>query len=299
MFKQTRSMFLRQSSKNRQFVLVSLLMTFGGTVMAQPLVTGDLSVYYSFDFFMDEVTDLSGNNPPLNGDVSGNVVRDDNDAIRGSSAFINSAPNFVPEHFIAIGGCDQIENPEACEALPPDRVPSTGYTIATWVKLQETGGDQSIHQVMSSDGSFAVHAQAQGNGELRLHLRGQQQSENIAGIRTGQWQADEWFHYAATYDQPNDAWALYFNGQQIAGGPTNLDAGNVPLGDWGRGSLIGIVPDRNRQAFGRFDEYYIFTRAITPAEVLTLYESVPEPSAATLLVLAALPSVLVRRRFSI
>ena len=292
MFMQMR---LRPSSNQCQFVLVSLWMALASAVMAQPLVTGDLSVYYSFDSFVSEVADLSGSDPPLNGDVYGNVVRDDNDAMRGSSAFIHSAPNFDPEHFIAIGGCDQIENPAACDALPSHRVPSTAYTVAAWVKLQETGGDQSIHQVTSSDGSFAVHAQAQANGELRLHLRGQLPSENIVGIRTGHWEADQWFHYAATYDQPNDAWALYFNGEEIAGGPTNLAAGNVPLGDWGRGSLMGMTPDRNRQAFGHFDEYYIFTRAITPAEVWTLYASVPEPSAATLLTLAAL-SAWARRR---
>ena len=257
---------------------VMWLAVLGGTAMAQPLVTGDLSVYYSFDEFEDVVPDESGADPPLDGDVYGIVGRVD-DAIRGDgSALIFSEPDFTPEHFIAIGGCDQIENPEACEELPPDRVPSTGYTIASWVKLQDTGGDQSIHQAMSADGSFVVHAQAQANGELRVHLRGQQQSENIAGIRVapptdnGRWPEEEWWHFAVTYDQPSDVWALWYNGQPIVGGPTNLDAGPVPLGDWGRGSLIGIVPDRNRQAFGQFDEYYIFTRALEEGEIECLFD---------------------------
>ena len=246
------------------FVAMCLLMMVGGAVMAQPLVTGDLSVYYSFNSFVDEVPDESGADPPLNGDVYG-VVGQIDDAKRGAgSAFIFSEPAFNPEHFIAIGGCDGIENPEACDALPPDRVPSTGFTIATWAKLQSTGGDQSIFQAQSGDGSFVVHAQAQNDGQLRLHLRGQAQSENIIGVRTGQWTEEEWFHYAITYDQPNDVWGLFFNGQAIAGGPSEL---NVPLGDWGQGALIGIVPDRARQAFGQFDDYYIFTRALSPEEI--------------------------------
>ncbi len=240
--------------------------------MAQPLVTGELSVYYSFDEFVDEVPDLSGNNPPLNGDVYG-IVGQTDDAVRGAgSAYIFSEPDFLPEHFIAIGGCDGLENPEACDDLPPDRVPSTGFTVATWAKLQETGGDQLIFQAQSGDGSFVVHAQAQGDHQLRIHLRGQQQSENIVAFRGGQWTEEEWFHFAATYDQPNDVWGLFFNGQPIAGGSTTEGAGNIPLGDWGRGSLIGVTPDRGRQAFGQFDEYYIFTRAISPGEIECLFD---------------------------
>ena len=83
------------------------------------------------------------------------------------------------------------------------------------------------------------------------------------------WPENTWFHYAATYDQPNDIWAMYYNGQAIAGGATNLNAGNIPIGDWGLGSTIGTTTDRNRQLFGKVDEYYIFTRAISPEEVVS------------------------------
>lgn len=256
------------------FLVMCMVITCGGALMAQPLVTGDLSVYYSFDDFVDEVPDESGNELPLDGVVYGIVGKVD-DAVRGDgSAFIFSEPFFDPEHFIAIGGCDQFEDLDACEAIPEDRIPSTGFTVATWAKLQSTGGDQSIFQAMSGDGSFVVHAQAQNSQELRIHLRGQLQSENINGFVGGIWPEEEWFHYAVTYDQPNNVWALYFNGQPIAGGPAEGNAGNVPLGDWGRGALIGIVPDRNRQAFGQFDEYYIFTRAITSEEVEILFDLV-------------------------
>ena len=55
------------------FVVMCLLMAFGGALKAQPLVTGDLSVYYSFDDFVDEVPDESGNAIQLNGDVYGEL----------------------------------------------------------------------------------------------------------------------------------------------------------------------------------------------------------------------------------
>jgi hypothetical protein len=256
----------------------------GDSALAEPLL-GDASVYYSFDSFVDEVPETSGGTPPIDGDVYGNISMDGN-GVRGSSAFFDPTPQFLVEHFIAIGGCDGIENQDACEDIPPERVPSIGYSLAAWVKLQDTGADQSIHQVRSLDGSFAVLAQAQGDGRLRFHLRGQMNSEGIAStvvFTDGEeangtpWPVDTWFHYAATYDQPNDVWALYYNGQAIAGGATNLIPGPVPIGDWGFGSTIGTTSEisRSRQLFGHVDEYYIFTRAIRPEEVERLYLLAP------------------------
>ena len=34
-----------------------------GATLAQPIVTGELSVYYDFDDFVDEIEDKSGNGP--------------------------------------------------------------------------------------------------------------------------------------------------------------------------------------------------------------------------------------------
>jgi hypothetical protein len=44
------------------------------------------------------------------------------------------------------------------------------------------------------------------------------------------------------------------------------------MGDWGQGANIGRVTDENRQLNGLMDEFYIFTRALSPEEMMTLYE---------------------------
>ena len=272
--------------------LMPILLSAGvaTSAVAQPLVTGDLSVYYDFDEVIPVgldvmVEDESGNGidglvatggNDANGDGLPDIVIDTQDFVRGGGSIWFDTDATTHEDYVAI--CDPVAA-AFCD-IPTALIPSIGFTVAAWVNVQQTGTDQAIYQAFSGDGAFVTHAQVQANGQLRIHLRGQVQSENIVAARfytdgsedntDASVPFGEWFHYAATYDQPNDRWGLYYDGVQIAGGPANGSAGNVPLGDWGLGAVLGLTPDFFRQLVGKLDEFYLFTRALSAAEVWIL-----------------------------
>jgi hypothetical protein len=269
---------------------VCLLWGLSGQATGQPIVTDGLTVYYSFDQFGAEVPDGSGNG--LDGVVFG-AVSPDTDSVRGggSAYFDLPGPNDFDGSGIAIGGCD-VNDPDACEAIPEELIPITGLTLAAWVRVEDVLGDQSIYQPWSFDGSFVTHAQLQSDGQIRMKLRGQLQGDNIND--TDKWYIDgvngfepypidEWFHYVGTYSMEDNRFAFYYNGEKIVDRMPDGNAGDIELGDWGQAATIGIVPDsRGRQFFGRMDEYYIFHRALSDEEVGLLYNLV-EPGGPTAL----------------
>jgi hypothetical protein len=96
-------------------------------------------------------------------------------------------------------------------------------------------------------------------------------------------------HVAYTYDKAANGgageFAMYFNGEKIRSGPPNgltdgEPTGAIDLGVWddrGAGDFydglgIGAVPDGAgaRRLHGLMDEFYIFSRALSEAEIGTL-----------------------------
>lgn len=245
---------------------------FGCVATAQPLVTGDLSVYYSFDGFSNEVIDHSWNELKLNGVVHGNVTI--SDGIRGQSALFDRESLNEPGSLISIGGCDG-ENLDKCGEIPPSRVPTSALTVAAWVKLERKDSDQSIFSSRSGSGSFPTIFQAQDDGQLRFHLRSDSFG-TIAAAWSGidgsdgaddPWPDNEWFHYLAMFDQARKEWSVYYDGFPIQGQQTISGA---PLGNWGQGATLGMTSDRARQLYGQIDEFYIFTRTLSVDEIQKL-----------------------------
>ena len=177
----------------------------------------------------------------------------------------------------------------------------------------------SILQAQSAGPSFVTHFQLEGGGQVRLALRGELQVQNIVnssgapfsghpfpnqpeidatGAEPEPWPLNEWFHVAYTYDKAANAgageFAMYFNGEKIRSGPPNgttsgEPTGPIDLGAWddrGAGDFydglgIGSVPDGvgARRLHGLMDEFYIFSRALSEAEIRTLALLAP-PAAA-------------------
>jgi len=174
----------------------------------------------------------------------------------------------------------------------PDLLPSSGLnghfglSVAAWVNVRANDmGDQSVFQGRTSAGGHgAPHFQLQGNGKFRMTFRDQtginvvnapqvfiDGSEDSGEV----YPVDEWFHYAGTYDVDTNLWAMYYNGLEIASGEGE-DGGN-DLGDWGGqegeifGAGFGAVYDSGGRRFnGLMDELYVFNRALTAEEVITL-----------------------------
>lgn len=168
----------------------------------------------------------------------------------------------------------------------------------------------SILQTATAGPSFSGHYQIEGDGRIRWALRGELQTQNIVnssgdpfvgghpfpnqpdidanGAEPQPFPLNEWFHVAYTYDKNANGGAgefgMYFNGVKIRGdAPNGLTDGEptgaIDLGAWddrGAGDLfdglgIGAVPDSGgRRLHGLMDEFYIFDRALSLAEIGTL-----------------------------
>lgn len=176
---------------------VACTMIVGANVVAQPLVDGDLTIYYNFDSFTDVVMDGSGNG--FNGKVRDNtrnmtdefeigelitngvISNDTSNPKRGAGAirFTQSdVPGDDPVYLDMDGG--------VIKANHRSKVPSGAATYAAWVNLEPVNTangwnvDASILQGSTAGPGHAVpHLQAQPDGTFRLSLRNEI-SQNIA-----------------------------------------------------------------------------------------------------------------------
>ena len=278
--------------------VVSLL-SASWCVASNPLVTGDLTAYYSFDEVDEDgiFLDGSGNNlhglitlgfEDANEDDLDDIRIDFEDKVRGAGSVRFDTDAEIKEDYIAV--CDPINQPDhndGCGEPLEDRpsyVPADGFTIAAWVKADDVGQDQSVWQSRAGGGGF-IHNQIQNGGNIRFRLRGDLNGDNIVAFNEapdGEPVAfEEWIHYAGTYEKGDDPegfgeFAIFYNGVEVLRDEGN---GNVngteadTLGDWAMGAFIGLVPDMNRQLVGSMDEFYLFSRALTAAEITTLYEN--------------------------
>lgn len=296
---------------------------------AAPLVTGDLTIYYDFDSFTNTVLDGSGNG--FNGkvqDVTRNMLDNGNELLtdgvisndttnpkRGAGAirFTQSEFGELNPVFLDMDG-------GVISATAPAKVPKGATTVAAWLNLPEIRTNQgnanwnasgSILQSTTAGPSFSTHFQLEGDGRIRLAVRGELQAQNIVnssgapfvgghpypnqpeidatGAAPEPWPLNEWFHVAYTYDKAANAgageFAMYFNGEVIRSGPPNgttngEPTGAIDLGVWADrgagdfydGLAVGSVPDGagGRRLHGLMDELYIFSRALSPAEIGTL-----------------------------
>ena len=192
------------------------------------------------------------------------------------------------------------------KATHPELLPQTAVTYAAWVNIEPinaTNGWNSPASIVQGStagpGHGNPHFHAEGAGNIRFTLRDEFGS-NVVDSKSGfsdhpfpnqpdidgsgaapqPWPTNTWFHLAGTYDETAGEWALYYNGVKIRGG---LPIGVGPLGQWDKrefdaranfydGLGLGAVYDSGgRRLHGMMDELYIFHRALSAAEIQTLY----------------------------
>lgn len=283
-------------------LLACLTQLIGASICSgQPAVTDGLSVYYSFDDIDEDGLFTDGSPNALHGLVTlgfedaneddlDDIRLDTENKVRGAGSVLFDTNAEIKEDYIAI--CDPIISPDhndGCGEFLDDRadyVPSDGFTVAAWVKVEDVGSDHSVYQSRAGGGGF-IHVQVQGDGNVRFRLRGDANGDNIVQFNEppdGQPIAfEEWFHYAGTWQKDDDPdtpgeWAFYLDGEEVAGGEANgnaagLDPLNI-LGDWGQGAFIGLTPDFNRQYVGNMDEFYLFNRALSAEEIALVRDGV-------------------------
>gem|GEM_PF-6174454 len=283
-------------------IAVLAAMACPGAAVAQPLVTGNLTLYYDFESLgagdgnevFGVLADGSGNGFDADihvGDpefdlTPGTFGIDGSDPFRGVGAgqFVQSEDSFDLPVYADVRG-------EVITADHFDKLPAAtnAVTYAAWIKTTKNdSGDQGIFEARTSDAGHGVpHFQLQGNGKLRTTFRNQTGDTVVnapqvfidgtedSGIK---YPVDEWFHYASTYDKSTDTWVMYYNGVAIASGASEPGTdGN--LGDWGGqkdfgdffAAGFGAVYDSGGRRFdGLLDELYVFNRALDASEIAKL-----------------------------
>jgi hypothetical protein len=223
----------------------------------------NLVIYYSYDSVGAIVPDESGKGH--NGTVCGDV-----------SLVASGIKWYGAAEFLGIWGPAgysylDLDSPH----YPAEDIPKSAVTLAAWCKCRKTGQHHAILSCRASDNTWVVHPQINDDGTFRWLLRapGSVTIFNLNGVGTHGW--DEWIHYGGTYDSAIGKGTLYINGELCA----QID---VPVGqkiaDWGTGARVGYNIDNARPFTGIMDEFYLFTRALSQAELSELLSAEVLPS---------------------
>jgi hypothetical protein len=197
----------------------------------------DLVIYYSFDAFAGTVPDLSGNGH--DGTVVGDVTPDAGGKFSGAAKFAN-------------GGYLDLDGPN----IPASDIPVDGITICAWIKLENTGDHHEIFNARASDETWLTHPEPRSDGQVRWLVRSYG-GTTIMEVKTGQWPAGEWMHFAVKVGET---------------------AGSGQLaGDWGMGARVGKTIDDARPFTGLMDDFCIYKRALSQGEIEALIVGPPAP----------------------
>lgn len=221
----------------------------GGTTSTHELMPGSLAI----DAGLNNVADLSGNNHTAS--IIGSVTAGDGQL--GGGANFPGGVGDVADDYLSV----DVEN------IPLNQIPTSAITVAAWAKLTQTGFRHAIFASRTGDGDFISHAELLPDGRARFTLR-DNNGNTIVDFLGGAVPFDQWFHYAATYDQPSNQVTVYINGNVIFNGAATINA-NIGA-DWDSGARIGSTTSDARPFTGQMDEFYLFKRALSKAEILTL-----------------------------
>jgi len=251
------------SKKLIYFVSFVLVAALNSNALAGLIDDSSLVIYFSFDSVSDIVTDQSGNGH--DGTVNGDITAEPNGKYNGAAKF-DGTRGPAKHSYVDMDG----------ENFPAEEVPTTGMTLAAWAKCENTGDHQTLFNARASDGTWLIHPEARSNGEFRWLLRSAG-GTTIFDIRAGAVTWDEWLHFAGTYDKASSKAALYINGEMVH--EENVSSPADIAGDWGQGARVGYDIDDARAFTGLMDDFLMFRRALSLAEVNKLMQGVGSPLA--------------------
>ncbi|MBL7143271.1 MAG: hypothetical protein ISS76_03465, partial [Phycisphaerae bacterium] len=222
-----------------------------------------LVIYFSFDDVGEIIVNQSGNGH--DGTVDGDITAEPAGKHNGAAKF-DGTRGSASHSFIDMDG----------ENFPAEEVPTTAMTLAAWIKCENTGDHQTLFNARASDGTWLIHPEARSNGEFRWLLRSAGGS-TIFDIRAGVVTWDEWLHFAGTYDKASGKANLYINGEMVH--EENVSSPADIAGDWGSGARVGYDIDDARAFTGLMDDFLMFRRALSLAEVNKLMQGIGSPLA--------------------
>ncbi|XP_057312398.1 uncharacterized protein LOC130653922 [Hydractinia symbiolongicarpus] len=156
--------------------------------------------------------------------------------------------------------------------------PITGITIALWVYMDTTEGQQEIFQTIDPKAPVNKHGMYYleiSDGHVRWFHRNEQ-GETIFSVETLKVvvQKEVWIHIGATYDSKTKKAVLYGNGDVV----TTDDGNGLLSQDWEGRVCVGKFYDTSdsgeylegRSLEGILDEFYLYNRALSQIEVSRL-----------------------------
>ncbi|MEO1995061.1 MAG: LamG-like jellyroll fold domain-containing protein, partial [Planctomycetaceae bacterium] len=220
----------------------------GGTTMTHALLAGSVAIDGGA-----AVVDRSGNG--ITASIVGDVLA--GEGLLGAGVDFPGGVNNTSDDFLTVD----------LDRLPSNRIPTSAITVAAWARITQTGFRHEIFASQTGAGHFITHVEVLPDGTARFVLRSDA-DDTIINFIGGSVPFDTWFHYAATYDEASNQIDVYIDGVSIFSGPATL---NLAIGsDWGLGGTIGSTTDNARPFTGQMDEFYLFTRALSSAEITTL-----------------------------
>ncbi|MCP4614558.1 MAG: hypothetical protein GY845_38245, partial [Planctomycetes bacterium] len=251
------------SKKLIYLISLVLVAALNSHTLAGLIDDSSLVIYFSFDSVSDIVTDQSGNGH--DGVVNGDVTFEPVGKYSGAAKF-DGTGGPAKHSYIDMDG----------KNFPAEEVPTSGMTLTAWIKCENTGDHQTLFNARASDGTWLIHPEARSNGEFRWLLRSAG-GTTIFDIRAGAVTWDEWLHFAGTYDKVAGKATLYINGEMVH--EENVTSPADIAGDWGSGARVGYDIDDARAFTGFMDDFLIFRRALSLAEVNKLMQGIGSPLA--------------------
>jgi len=167
--------------------------------------------------------------------------------------------------------------------FPTEDIPTTAFTLAYWVKPEDTGGTQTVFSALAAPHSWC-HGGYIRNNQYHAHL-GDIDNNYIINAYEGTVEYGAWHHMALTWELvpgEHGGGAMYIDGELVAEyGNEFVEAppGVLAADNWGEGARMGWDVDNSWQFSGLLDEFCIFKRALSPAEVKELMQGIESPIA--------------------
>jgi hypothetical protein len=171
--------------------------------------------------------------------------------------------------------------------FPLEYVPTTAFTLAYWMKPEDTGDTQTVFSALADPHSWC-HGGYVRNDQYHAHI-GDNNNNYILNAYEGTVEYGQWHHMALTWELvpgEHGGGAMYIDGELAAEyGNDFVEAppGVMAADNWGSanhgGARIGMDVDDSWQFNGLLDDFCVFNRAMSKDEIKKLMQGIGSPVA--------------------